>query len=137
MTIRVALHHVTQYRYDRLTTLGPQVIRLRPAPHCRTPVLSYSLKIEPSEHFVNWQQDPHANYVARYVFPKPARSLKIEVDLVCDMTVINPFDFFVEEYAQAFPFEYEPQLARDLRPFLERLPLEPHFGQLLSSVDRT
>jgi len=137
MTIRVALHHVTQYNYDRLTTLGPQVIRLRPAPHCRTPVLSYSLKVEPSEHFINWQQDPHANYVGRFVFPKPARHLKIEVDLVCDMTVINPFDFFIEEYAQKVPFVYEPQLARDLRPFLECLPAEPKFSHLLGSIDYT
>lgn len=137
MTIRVALHHVTHYHYDRSTALGPQVIRLRPAPHCRTPILSYSLKVEPAEHFVNWQQDPHANYAARFVFPKPSRHLKIEVDLVADMTVINPFDFFIEEYAQEFPFEYEPMLARDLRPFLECLPAEAQFLQLLSRVDRT
>ncbi len=136
MTIRVALHHVTQYRYDRLTMLGPQIVRLRPAPHCRTPILSYSLKIEPSEHFVNWQQDPHANYVARFVFPKQSTSLKIEVDLVCDMTVVNPFDFFVEEQAERFPFEYDPQLARDLRPFLEQMPAEQHFTKLLSRIDR-
>ncbi len=135
MTIRVALHHITAYHYDRLTTLGPQVVRLRPAPHCRTPVPSYSLRVEPAEHFINWQQDPHSNYVARFVFPKPARNLKIEVDLVCDMTVINPFDFFIEEYAQEYPFEYEPQLARDLRPFLEKLPAEPKFAELLSTLN--
>lgn len=137
MTIRVALHHVTQYRYDRLTLLGPQIVRLRPAPHCRTPVLSYSLKVEPSQHFVNWQQDPHANYAARFVFPKQAKSLRIEVDLVCDMTVINPFDFFVEEHAESFPFEYDAQLARDLRPYLEQLPAERQFTKLLSRIDRS
>jgi uncharacterized protein (DUF2126 family)/transglutaminase-like putative cysteine protease len=134
MTIRVALNHVTDYRYDRPTAVGPQVIRLRPAPHCRTPILSYSLKVEPSEHFLNWQQDPHSNYVARYVFSKPTRRFRIEVDLVCDMTVVNPFDFFIEEYAEKYPFEYERDLARDLRPYLEQLPATPAFSQWISSA---
>ncbi len=137
MTIRVALHHVTSYRYDRPASLGPQVVRLRPAPHCRTPVLSYSLKVQPNEHFVNWQQDPHANWAARFVFPKPTTALKVEVDLVADMTVINPFDFFIEEYAQTFPFVYEPELIRDLRPFLEQLPGGTQFEQRVAAIDRS
>lgn len=135
MSIRVALNHVTQYSYDRLTSLGPQVIRLRPAPHCRTPILSYSLNVEPEEHFLNWQQDPHSNYLARCVFPKPAKRLRVEVDLVADMTVINPFDFFVEESAQEFPFAYEGELARDLLPFLEQIPDSPLFTKFVSSLD--
>ena len=103
MTIRVALNHQTLYRYDRRITLGPQWVRLRPAPHCRTPIDSYSLRVSPKPHFVNWQQDPQGNYLARYVFPEPTKELRVEVDLVADMTVINPFDFFVEEAALALP----------------------------------
>ena len=101
MPIRVALHHRTSYRYDRLVSLSPHEVRLRPAPHARTPVLSYSLTVTPEQHFINWQQDPYGNYVARYVFPERTRELSFKVDLVADMTVINPFDFFVEQYAAA------------------------------------
>lgn len=119
MTIHVALNHRTVYRYDREVSLSPQLVRLKPAPHCRTPVLSYSLKMKPSEHFINWQQDPQSNHVARIVFPGKVSELSIEVDLVAEMTVINPFDFFVEPYATAFPFVYEDSLARDLKPYLD------------------
>ena len=107
MSIHVALNHVTRYRYDRLVGLGPQTVRLRPAPHCRTRILSYSLQIEPGEHFINWQQDPHANFLARLNFPQPTRELSIEVDLVAEMAILNPFDFFLAETAEQFPFEYD------------------------------
>src|SRR5712691_6973975 len=100
MAIHVALHHKTRYQYDRLVTLSPHVIRLRPAPHCRTPILSYSLRVEPKKHFINWQQDPHSNYLARLVFPEKTRELIVEVDLVAEMSVFNPFDFFLEPSAQ-------------------------------------
>src|SRR5688572_18036035 len=102
MAIRVALNHVTHYTYGQAVTLSPHVVRLRPAPHCRTPVTGYSLRITPAEHFINWQQDPFGNYQARLVFTKPARELKVEVDLVAEMTTVNPFDFFLEEYAETF-----------------------------------
>ena len=104
MTIRIALHHKTHYRFDRLVGIAPHEIRLRPAPHCRTPILSYSLHVVPDKHFINWQQDAYGNYIARLMFPDRARELSITVDLVADMTVINPFDFFVEPYAEIFPF---------------------------------
>ena len=119
MTIRVALHHVTHYTFDRPVALSPHEIRLRPAAHSRTPIESYSLQIRPDKHFLNWQQDPYGNWLARAVFPDKTTELKIEVDLVADMTVINPFDFFVEPYAEAFPFDYPAELKRELAPYLE------------------
>ncbi len=119
MTIRVALNHQTQYAFDHTVKLWPHEVRLRPAAHCRTPILSYSLKIEPAGHFLNWQQDPFGNWVARLVFPEKAESLKITVDLMADMTVINPFDFFMEEYAEYYPFSYPTDLKRELGPYLE------------------
>ncbi len=137
MTIRVALNHVTHYQYDRVVGIGPQLVRLRPAPHCRTPIKSYSLKVTPTDHYVNWQQDPHGNFQARFVFPYKAQELKVEVDLVAEMTVINPFDFFVEEYADKFPFTYEESLAHELRPFLETAPIKPKLSALVSSIDRS
>src|SRR5947199_4003531 len=125
MALRVALHHRTEYRYDRPVTLLPQVVRLRPAPHCRTPVLSYSLTIHPRPHFLNWQQDPYSNYLARVVFPNSVRELIVEVELVADLTAINPFDFFLEPAAEQYPFAYDPVQARELVPYLETDPPGP------------
>ncbi|MCA9141351.1 MAG: transglutaminase family protein [Planctomycetaceae bacterium] len=135
MTIRIALNHQTHYRYERPASVGPQVVRLRPAPHCRTPILSYSLKIQPADHFINWQQDPHGNFQARIVFPEKVRELKIDVDLIADMSVINPFDFFVEPSANDFPFKYEHLLAKDLLPFLECEAPGPRLSEFLKKVD--
>ena len=136
MAIRVALNHQTLYRYDRLVTLSPQTIRLRPAPHCRTPIVSYSLTIQPSEHFINWQQDPQSNYLARVVFPQQTRELSVEVDLVADMTVIDPFDFFLEPSAAEYPFCYEPGLAKELASYLETEPAGPRLQAFVNSVSR-
>ncbi len=134
MAIQIALNHKTQYHYDRLVKLGPQIVRLRPAPHCRTTILSYSLKIHPKNHFLNWQQDPQANYLARLVFPEPTTEFLVEVDLVAEMAIFNPFDFFLEPYAEKFPFTYDAAAARDLRPFLETEPLSPALRDWLATV---
>ncbi|HXU64704.1 MAG TPA: transglutaminase family protein, partial [Polyangia bacterium] len=119
MPIRVALSHQSRYRYDRPVNLQPHVMRLRPAPHCRTSIPSYSMRVSPAEHFLNWQQDPFGNHQARLVFPKPTDELVVDVDLVAEMVAMNPFDFFVEKEAETHPFSYEPTLARELAPYLE------------------
>ncbi|MBI2422287.1 MAG: transglutaminase family protein [Candidatus Hydrogenedentes bacterium] len=128
MSIHVALHHKTSYRYDRPVQLGPQVVRLRPAPHSRTRVLSYSLKIHPGDHFVNWQQDPFSNHLARLVFPEKSRAFEVEIDLVADMQVINPFDFFLDEEAREWPFAYTAGIKHELELFLKT----PKPGPLLT-----
>ncbi|HEY2572619.1 MAG TPA: transglutaminase family protein, partial [Verrucomicrobiaceae bacterium] len=134
MSIHVALRHVTSYRYDRPVSLSPHVVRLRPAPHCRTRILSYALRVTPEKHFVNWQQDPQSNYLARLVFPEKTPELQVEVDLVAEMSVLNPFDFFVEPNAERFPFRYDSVLAHELEPFQRKLPLTPKFGDYLRGV---
>ena len=136
MSIHVALNHVTHYEYDRPILLGPQVVRLRPAPHTRTRILSYSMRVLPGEHFINWQQDPQSNYLARLVFPKKTTSFRIEIDLVAEMSVLNPFDFFLEPSAKEFPFEYEADLAVELAPYLIKTPLTPAFKAYVSSISR-
>ncbi len=137
MSIHVALQHVTEYHYDRRVGLSPQVVRLRPAPHCRTRVLSYSIEVEPAQHFINWQQDPFANYLARLVFPEPTTSLRITVGLVVEMSVLNPFDFFLEPTAEKFPFTYEPALRHDLAPYLVTEEAGPLLKDFLASIDLT
>nr|WP_249808180.1 transglutaminase family protein [Bradyrhizobium sp. 177] len=134
VSIYVALHHVTHYKYDRPIDLGPQTIRLRPAPHTRTPILSYSLKVTPANHFVNWQQDPLGNWIARYVFPEKTTELKIEVDFTAQMTTVNPFDFFVEPYADSFPFEYTQDLKTELAPYLETVKPDRLFAKYLDTI---
>ncbi len=136
MTIRVALHHLTEYRYDRPVSLSPQIVRLRPAAHSRTRILSYALDVQPSKHFINWQQDPFGNYLARLVFQEQVRKLTVQVSLVAEMTVINPFDFFLEESAHNFPFTYEAELARSLLPYLEVEPAGPLLAKFVAQVNR-
>jgi uncharacterized protein (DUF2126 family) len=136
LSIHVALHHVTRYRYDRRVQLGPQVVRLRPAPHSRTAVRAYSLRIEPAQHFINWQLDPFANHLARLVFPDKTTEFTVTVDLVAEMAVLNPFDFFLEPHAETVPFDYGAALAHDLAPYLAKQPATPRFAQLLASIDR-
>src|SRR3954468_10824959 len=136
LSIHVALNHVTHYKYDRRVSLGPQIIRLRPAPHSRTRVLSYSLRVTPADHFINWQQDPQSNYLARLVFEEKTTEFKVEVDLVAEMAVFNPFDFFLEEYAQNFPFKYQAEEQHELAPYLIAAPLTPLFSEYLEAIPR-
>ncbi|ARU05768.1 IMP dehydrogenase [Comamonas serinivorans] len=137
MSIHAALHHVTHYRYDRPVQLGPQLIRLRPAPHCRSHVVSYALKVEPADHFINWQQDPFANYLARIVYPAPVTEFKVTVDLVVEMAVYNPFDFFLEPQAETFPFSYSAEQADELAPYRVTEPATPRLQAYLDCIDRS
>ncbi len=134
MTITVGITHHTEYEYEKPIRLDPHLFRLRPAPHCRTPIKSYSLKIYPEDHFINWQQDPFGNYVARVVFPEKTDKFWFTVDLTAEMTVINPFDFFLESYAEKFPFKYPNQLKQDLTPYLETLAVSDKFQQLINEL---
>ena len=134
MSIRAALNHKTLYRYSRPVWLSPHLVRLRPAPHCRTPIPSYSLKVTPTEHFINWQQDPYSNHLARLVFPKKTREFCVEVDLVAELTVINPFDFFLEKYAEEVPFQYDPVIRRELIPYLKKRRPTPKLAALIEGT---
>ncbi|EFK08452.1 transglutaminase-like protein [delta proteobacterium NaphS2] len=137
MGIHVALNHKTSYHYDRRISLSPQIVRLRPAPHCRTPIHSYSMTVTPENHFINWQQDPFSNYLGRLVFPEKTDAFHVEVDLVAEMIIINPFDFFLEPDAETFPFRYDAGLKTDLGPYLAREPAGKRLKAYLSEIDRT
>lgn len=135
MTIRVAIRHKTIYNFDRLVSLSPHVFRLRPAVHSRTPIKAYALRIEPKNHFINWQQDPFGNILARVVFPDKCKKLSVEVEVIADMTVINPFDFFVEDYAEKYPFKYDPLTLKELQPYLEIVEKGPLLKQWVKDFD--
>ncbi|MRT48709.1 MULTISPECIES: DUF2126 domain-containing protein [unclassified Raoultella] len=135
MTIRVAIQHTTTYEFDRLINVAPHILRLRPAPHSRTHIHGYSLKVTPEDHFINWQQDPFGNYQARLVFPEKMKRLEFAVEVIADMTVINPFDFFIEEYAEHFPFAYDALMQEELAPYLKITEQSPELDAWLDSVD--
>ena len=136
MAIRVKLLHTTDYRFDRLVSLSPHVLRLRPAVHCRTPIRGYALRVSPGEHFLNWQQDPFGNFLARLVFPERTDHLRVEVEVIAEMTVINPFDFFLEPAAECFPFRYGERDRRELAPYLDAEPAGPRLRAWLDAVPR-
>jgi transglutaminase-like putative cysteine protease len=136
MSIHVAIRHITHYHFDRRVTLSPHVIRLRPAPHSRTPILAYTMKVTPEKHIINWQQDPFGNCLARLVFPEATREFSVDVEVIADMTVINPFDYFVEESAEHYPFDYDAALKRELTPYLETEPAGPLLQAWLDQVPR-
>ena len=133
MALKVVLSHKTHYKYDRPISLSPHIIRLRPAPHSRTPIEAYSLKVTPENHFINWQQDPYGNYQARVVFPEKVEEFGIEVEILADLITLNPFDFFVDEYAENFPFKYKKDLKKELEPYLEVI----EKGKLLKKFIKT
>ncbi|MBD3809929.1 MAG: transglutaminase family protein [Sulfuricurvum sp.] len=137
MSLKVLLSHKTHYAFDRPINLSPHVIRLRPAPHSRTPIEAYSLNIKPEDHFINWQQDPFGNYLARIVFPKKTTELAIDVEVKAELVSINPFDFFVEEYATNFPFDYKKELKKELTPYLEITEHGKRLGAFVKSIDLT
>ena len=135
MSLRVALTHKTEYHYDRFINLGPQTIRLRPAPHCRTPILSYSLRLQPEDHFLNWQQDPFGNFLARMVVSEKTDKFTVQVDLIAEMSVINPFDFFIEESVQEWPFAYSDDLKKDLQAYLKPVTDSKRLKEYVASLD--
>ncbi len=137
MPIKVAIRHQTSYTYDRLVNLSPHTFRLKPAAHCRTPILSYSLKIQPGDHFLNWQQDPFGNFLARVVFPNKTTVLHFEVEVIVEIIVINPFDFFIEDFAEKFPFSYTTQLRKELLPYFEIMESGPLLSSWLQEIDPT
>ena len=137
MAIRVAINHKTTYQYDRFVSLSPHIFRLRPAAHSRTQIEAYSFKVSPEDHFINWQQDPFGNYQARVVFPEKTNTLSVEVEVIANMTVINPFDFFVEEYAENFPFDYTTQLKGELIPYLEIKEDGPLLNKWIDQLDKS
>ena len=137
MAIHVAIDHKTRYHYDRPVRLSPHVVRLRPAPHTRTPIHDYRLSIEPAGHRIYWQQDPFGNTLARVVFPEPVHELRVEVQLIAEMTVINPFDFYVESYAEHYPFRYDVLLRQELEPYFELTESGPRLMEWLAGVDRS
>ncbi|HXS18739.1 MAG TPA: transglutaminase N-terminal domain-containing protein, partial [Polyangiaceae bacterium] len=137
MAVRVALTHRTTYKYERPALMGPQVVRLRPAPHNRTPIHSYSLRLQPTEHFINWQQDPHGNYLARVVVPEKTQVFEVLVDLVADLESYNPFDFFLEPTAEEFPFKYSEATLREIAIYLDPDPMTPELAEFIGSFDQT
>ncbi|PKA99743.1 uncharacterized protein (DUF2126 family) [Flavobacteriaceae bacterium MAR_2009_75] len=137
MALKVAIKHKTVYKYDRKINLSPHIFRLRPAPHSRTPIDAYSIKIKPEQHFFNWQQDPFGNYLARLVFPDKTDELSIDVEIIADLKTINPFDFFVEEAVENFPFKYSEELKKELLPYLEITEEGPHLKNWLKQIDLT
>jgi uncharacterized protein (DUF2126 family)/transglutaminase-like putative cysteine protease len=136
MGIQVALNHRTQYRYDKAVFLGPQVIQLRPAPHCRTPILSYSLSVIPADGNLKWQLDPFSNHIARVLFSGKTTEFAVEVDLVAELSPINPFDFFLEPGMEDYPFRYPAELLKDLEPYRAYEAAGPRMQDFLKSIGR-
>ncbi|GAB2527828.1 transglutaminase family protein [Spirosoma aerophilum] len=137
MSVRVAIHHHTRYDYDRLVSLSPHLIRLRPVAHSPASIESYSLTIQPANHVIHWQQDPFGNFIARVDFWEPMSFLSIDVDIIARLEPVNPFDFLLDSYAISFPFAYEPQLKKDLAPYLDVTEQGHHWEQWLQTIDQT
>src|SRR3978361_1617436 len=132
MNIEIELHHRTAYRYEKAVALGPQLIKLRPAPHCRTPILSYALQLTPADHILHWQFDPLGNQVARVIFPRKVSEFVADVTLIADLTPINPFAFFLDPGFETFPSQSPAELAQNLEPYRAVEPVGPQLTAFLN-----
>jgi transglutaminase-like putative cysteine protease len=136
MGIRVALKHITEYRFDRVVCMAPHILRLRPASHGRAPVTRYSLDIHPRPQAIEWQRDPFGNHQARVRFSERVDFLTVAVDLEAEMTAADPYDLHLEPWAERYPFDYGDTLRRELRPYLEIHEPGPRLRRRLARIDR-
>ena len=136
MTLRLALTHRIESRFDQPVLPSTHWLRLRPAPHTRARVEAYSLRVEPGAHFINWLRDPYENHLARLDLPQPTSHLTLTVEVILELAVSDPFDFLVESFASSAPFEYPEQLRKELTPYLAPGASGPRFAAWLAQLDR-
>jgi uncharacterized protein (DUF2126 family) len=60
----------------------------------------------------------------------------VAVDLLAELSIINPFDFFVEPFADTYPFAYPAEFAEELAPYLYKEPAGPRLAAFMDTVAR-
>ncbi|MGI9212205.1 MAG: transglutaminase family protein, partial [Methylococcaceae bacterium] len=135
-TLVALLHHIEQ-TYGSRRTVPTHWLRVRPAPHTRPDITAYTIKVTSEPHFLNWVRDPFENYIARLDLPEPVASLGLTVELLADLTPINPFDFLTEPEAAHYPFDYSEQTRKELAPYLNMPPPGSRLTAWLKRLDRS